>query len=210
MVAIKRLGSKSGDRYGTYFGIQGVVRTFVHSDGVVVARVPIAKVFHLVGRILEEKTSSPSLTVAQATTDILAFEDPEEVAKRQARLAAKTIASFDAHTSDDKVLTMSYDSPESAGITYLCDVAARPVRERRGIQPGVGRMVNDIGILMVNQTRGNATRIAPCCVMMDSGAQPVMIGKRIWFTVHSPLSHPLVTWSGRRIILGSHYNLVFE
>ena len=55
-----------------------------------------AKVFHLAGRTLEGKASLPSLTMAQATTNIIVSEDPEEMAKRQARLAAWTIVSFDA------------------------------------------------------------------------------------------------------------------
>ena len=41
-----------------------------------------AKVFHLAGRILEGKASLPSMTMVQPTTDILASEDREEVAKR--------------------------------------------------------------------------------------------------------------------------------
>ena len=38
--------------------------------------------------------------------------------------------------------------------------------------------MNDTDILVVSRTGGNATRIAFHCVMMDSRAQPVMIGKR--------------------------------
>ena len=59
----------------------------------------------------------------------------------------------------------------------MSNVAARPAHERHGIRLGVVRMVNDTDILVVNQTGGNATRVASRCVMMDSGAQPVMIGK---------------------------------
>ena len=95
------------------------------------------------------------------------------------RLAAETIPSFDAHLSDNRVPTTSYDSPKFAGAVYLFDVAARPTRERRAIRLGVVRMVNDTDILVVSRTRGNATRVAPRCVMMDSGAQPVMIGKSL-------------------------------
>ena len=40
-------------------------------------------------------------------------------------------------------------------------------------------MVNDTGILVVSRTGGNVIRVAPRCVMMDSGAQPVMIGKKL-------------------------------
>ena len=160
------------------------------------------------------------MTVAQATPDIFAFEDLEEVAKRRAKLAAETIASFDAHTSYDKAPITSYDLPVPAGAAYLSDVAARPTRECRGIRPGVVRIVYVTGILMVSRTGGNATQVAPRCVMIDSGAQPVMIGKKLaqnwgwrprnWLVVHLPLSHPLVTWSGPQVILESHYSLASE
>ena len=100
----------------------------------------LAKVFHLAGRILEGKVFSSSLTVAQATTNILASEDPKEVAKQRARLAAKTIASFDIHTSDDRGPTTSNDSPESVEVAYVFDVAIRSICERRGIRLGVMRM----------------------------------------------------------------------
>jgi hypothetical protein len=40
-------------------------------------------------------------------------------------------------------------------------------------------MVNDSGNLMVSQAGSNPIRVAPQCVMMDSGAQLVMIGKKL-------------------------------
>ena len=129
-----------------------------------------AKVFHLAGRILEMKASLSSLTVIQATTDIFVSEDYEEVAKQRVRLAAATIASFDAHTSDDRAPTTPYDLPQSVGVAYQSDVAGRPAREHRGIQLDAVRMVNDTDILVVSQTGGNITRVAPRCVLMDSWA----------------------------------------
>ena len=41
------------------------------------------------------------------------------------------------------------------------------------------RMMNDTSILMVSRTGGNATRVAHCCMIMDSGVQLVMIGKML-------------------------------
>ena len=108
------------------------------------------KVFHLAGRILEGKTSLPFLTAAQASTDIPTSEDLEDVAKQRARLAAETIASFNAHTSDDKAPTTSYDLPVSVGATYVSDVTARPARSRRGIRLSVVCMVNDTVIVVVS------------------------------------------------------------
>ena len=93
------------------------------------------------------KASSPSLTVAQATTNIPAFKDPEEVVKHRARLAVETISSFDIHTSNDRAPTTSYHSPVTAEAAYLSDVAARPTRKRNGIQPNIMCLVNDTNIL---------------------------------------------------------------
>ena len=114
-----------------------------------------AKVLYLAGRILEEKTSRFSLTVAQAIANIPTMEDLEEAAKRRARLAEEAITFFDIHTLDGQEPTSSYHSPASARATYLSDVAARPLCERRGIRRGVVRMVNDSGILMVSRAWGN-------------------------------------------------------
>ena len=44
---------------------------------------------------------------------------------------------------------------------------------------GVVHMVNDSDILVVSRAGGNPIRVAPQCVMMDSGAQSVMIGKKL-------------------------------
>ncbi len=85
-----------------------------------------AKVFHLASRILEGKATPSSLTVAQAAADLPTTKDPEEVAKRRARLAEEAIASFDAHILDGQEPTSFYHSPASASATYLSDVAARP------------------------------------------------------------------------------------
>lgn len=59
------------------------------------------KIFHLTGRILDGKASLSSLTVAQATTCNPATEDPDEFAKRRARLIVEAIAHFDAYTSNN-------------------------------------------------------------------------------------------------------------
>ena len=79
------------------------------------------------------KASSPSLTVAQDTMDIYGSENPKEVAEQQARLAIETIISFDAHASDDRAPTTSYELPVSTGAAYLSDFAIKHIRERHGI-----------------------------------------------------------------------------
>ena len=137
-----------------------------------------AKVFHLASRILEGRTSPSSLIVAQAIANLPITEDLEKAARRQVRLAAEAITYFDAHVSGGQESTTFYNSPASAGTTYLSDVATRLACERQGIRPSVVHMVNDSSILVVSQAGGNIMRVAPKCVMMDSGAQPVIIGKK--------------------------------
>ena len=66
-----------------------------------------------------------------------------------------------------------------SGVAYLSDVAARSTRERGSIRPGVVRLVNTNGVMVVGRTDGNTTRATPPRVMLDSGAQPVMIGKQL-------------------------------
>ena len=66
-----------------------------------------------------------------------------------------------------------------SGVAYLSDVAARSARERGSIRPGVVRLVNTNGVMVVGHTDGNTTRTTPPHVMLDSGAQPVMIGKQL-------------------------------
>ena len=53
-----------------------------------------AKIFHLADRILEEKTPHALLTMAQTTFDPSTTKDPEEIARRQAKLAVEAIAFF--------------------------------------------------------------------------------------------------------------------
>ena len=116
----------------------------------------------------------PSLNVAQAVTQP---PSDEELAKLRAKLAAEAIAAFHACPLQKIDSSLAFDVPLATGAAYLSDVAARPARERQHLQPGVVRLVNDNNVLVVSRTGGHTTRATPLRVMMDSGAQPVMIGK---------------------------------
>lgn len=166
-----------------------VVRDTAHTLAYKVLQMPIfssvellapdfkpAGVFHLAGKMLEGKVPMPSLEVAQAVTEPSTDED---LAKLRAKLAAEAIAAFDEGASQQTEPSPSFDAPLPTGVAYLSDVAARSARERRNLRPGVVRLVNDNNVLVVSRTGGNATRATPLRVMMDSGAQPVMIGKRL-------------------------------
>ena len=64
-------------------------------------------------------------------------------------------------------------------MAYLSNVAARSAREWRGVRPLVVHLVNDDGVMVVGRTNDNSIGATPLRVMLDSRAQPVMIGKQL-------------------------------
>ena len=135
-----------------------------------------ASVFHLAGSMLEGKVPIPSMEVSQA---VIAPPTEEELVALRAKLAAEAISIFEANAAPTPPLQPSEDQSLISGVAYLSDIAARSARERRGVRPGVVRLVNDDGVMVVGRTDGNSTRATPLRVMLDSGAQPVMIGKQL-------------------------------
>jgi hypothetical protein len=135
-----------------------------------------ASVFHLAGSMLEGKVPIPSMEVLQA---VIAPPTEDELVALRAKLAAEAISIFEANAAPTPPLQPSVDQSLISGVAYLSDIAARSARERRGVRPGVVRLVNDDGVMVVGRTDGNSTRATPLRVMLDSGAQPVMIGKQL-------------------------------
>lgn len=82
------------------------------------------------------------------------------------------------HASYGHELTTSYDSLASAGVAYLFDIVAGPARERKDIRHGLVHMVNDSDLLMVSRAGSNAIQVVSQYIMMDSGAQHVIFGKK--------------------------------
>ena len=60
---------------------------------------------------------------------------------------------------------------------YLADLSARSARERQQVKPGVVRLVNEGHVFSVSQSKAPA--VYPQRVLMDTGAQPVMLDKRL-------------------------------
>ena len=72
-----------------------------------------------------------------------------------------------------------FDMPLATKVAYLVDVVAWFVRERQSLRTGVVRLVNDNNVLVVNRTGRHTIHATPLRVIMDFGAQLVMIGKRL-------------------------------
>ena len=137
---------------------------------------PPARVFHLAGSMLEGKVPMPSLEVSQAVT---APPSEEDLVAMRAQLAAEAIAAFDANATTTPVEQSSRDQSLVSGVAYLSDVAARSARERCTLRPGVVCLANDGGVMAVGRTDGPSIRATPLRVILDSGAQPVMIGRQL-------------------------------
>lgn len=137
---------------------------------------PPARVFHLAGSMLEGKVPMPSLAVSQA---VMAPPTEEDLVAMRAQLAAEAIAAFDANATSTPVAQSSGDQSLVSGVAYLSDVAARSARERCTLRPGVVRLANNGGVMAVGRTDGPSIRATPLRVILDTGAQPVMIGRQL-------------------------------
>ena len=124
---------------------------------------------------------------------------------KRASLANAAIIAFGKHTD---ILLASISTVDTsflnyaAGAAYLADISARPPRERHNLQPGVVRLMNDKSLFVVSRADMPTIRATPLRVMMDSGAQPVMIGKGLAESLGLTLTHldtcpfPIVTSVG--------------
>ena len=124
-----------------------------------------AGVFHLTGRMSENKADLPSLQVSQAVVDIPIVEEVEDLANLRASLADAAIIAFGKHT-DISVVDTSFLN-YAAGAAYLADISARSARERHNLQLEVVRLMNDKSLFVVSRT----------------DAQPVMIGKGLAYSL---------------------------
>ena len=61
----------------------------------------------------------------------------------------------------------------------MANVAARCAREYQSLRPCVERLVYDNNVLVVSRAGGNTTRATRLRVIMDSGAQPIMIDEQL-------------------------------
>ena len=71
---------------------------------------------------------------------------------------------------------------------YMAGVPARSARERQQVKPGVVRLGNEGGAFLVS--RGDSSKVYPKRVLLDTRAQPVMLGQRLANEL-GPVAHNL-------------------
>ena len=130
------------------------------------------EVFHLASKMLEGELPMPSLEVAQTITQPCTEED---LAKLRAKLATEAIATFEENVVHQMTPNPPFDVPLATRLAYLADVAAKCSHECQSLQSGLVQLVNDNNVLVVSRLDGNTIRATLLRVIMDSGAQRVMI-----------------------------------
>ena len=139
-------------------------------------------VFYLVRRMLEGKADLSSLQVSQAVVDIHVAEEVEDLANLRASFADAAIIVFGKHTDIPPSTISAMDTSflnYAVDAAYLADISARSARERHSLQLGVVRLMNNKPLFVVSRMDILAIRATPLTVMINSGAHPVMIGKRL-------------------------------
>lgn len=103
----------------------------------------------------------------------------EDLVAIRAKFVADVISAFEVNATSYSTAQLGGDHSLIFGVVYLSDVAARSARKRRSVRPEVVRLVNDGGVMVVGCTEGNSTRVGPHRIILDSGAQPMMIDNQL-------------------------------
>ena len=149
-----------------------------------------AAVYYMAGKIMAGKATMPACASTKAMREegdlppLMAVDDSD--VRAQAAMDAKEAL---RHWTGwkKKVLPMQapFKQEQSLGLpsccdtatVYLADLSARSARERQQVKPGVVLLVNEGHVLLVSQSK--APSVYPQRVLMDTGAQSVMLGKRL-------------------------------
>ena len=127
-----------------------------------------------------EKGDSSSLAVDEDGTRVQAAKAAEE-ALRQWKGWKKDSSISQALYHDSAAFSSKHPlcstSESDVATVYLAGVPARFARERHQVKPRVVRLVNEGQTFSV--TRGDSSRAYPKRVLLDTGAQPVMLGRRL-------------------------------
>ena len=152
-----------------------------------------ADVYHMAWNMAQGKEPLPSVIASNAMQTEVPTQEEERLSRERAKAATEAEVALRNWTGWRKDLlpaedltgvqkTESFDRPDSSAVggaaaVYLASVSARPARERQQLKPGVVRLVNHGHVFSVSS--GKRKSVFPTRVLCDTGAQPVMIGKRL-------------------------------
>ena len=126
-----------------------------------------------------EKGDSLSLAVDEDGTRVQAAKAAEEALRlwKEWKKVSSTSQALHHSLVCLSEYPLCYTSESDVATVYLVGVPARFVRELHQMKPRVVRLVNEGQTFSV--TRGDSSRAYPKRVLLDTGAQLVMLGKRL-------------------------------
>lgn len=132
----------------------------------------LALIFQQTNKILQDEIYMPSLQVVQVVTKPSTRKD---LIKLQTKLVVETIAIFDEGYLKDTNINLSSDMLLATWIEFLFIVLIRSASEYQNLCLEVVQLVNDNNVLVARTTSGNITHATFLYIMIDFGAQPIMI-----------------------------------
>ena len=157
-----------------------------------------ADVYHMAGSMMQGKVPLPPTIAVNAMQAEEPSQQEVDLARERAKAATEAELALRNWTGWKKDLppvgdlievsnTDSHhplDSPAEGdtAAVYLASVSARPARERQQLKPGVVRLINHGHVFSVSS--GKRQGVFPTRVLLDTGAQPVMIGRRLADELH--------------------------
>ena len=148
-----------------------------------------ATVYHMAGKMMQGKVQLPAHVAMKETNDHVEGENTEDIKKQAAIEVAEALRRWKGWKKDPP-LAVEFDSGVHSGdssidvgddmkvaASYLANIPARASRERLQMKPGVVKLANSNHVFSVG--RGNGSRVYPQKVLLDTGAQPIMLGKSL-------------------------------
>ena len=141
-------------------------------------------VYHMAGKMMQGTVEMPA-NVAMKEIEDSSMVGGEEGMREEAVKAATDALRCWKGWPKEPPLQAEFDSSLAASevpggdleiaTSYLATVPARTTRERLQVKPGVVRLANFGHVFSV--ARGDSSQVFPQKVLLDTGAQPVMLGK---------------------------------
>ncbi len=145
-------------------------------------------VYHMAGKMMQGTVPVPANVAMKEMGKSPMVEDEEGIRREVVKEATDALRKWKGWKKDSPspiefdsgLQTLSEDSVEQIGdmgiaASYLANVPARAARERLQVKPGVVRLANSGHVFSV--ARGAASEVFPQKVLLDTGAQPVMLGR---------------------------------
>ena len=148
-----------------------------------------ATVYYMAGKIMQGKVQLPANVAMKNTEESIVTEDIEGKKKQAASEAVDALGRWKDWKKEPPLAVefesglhlnenhLDLEDDMKVATSYLANIPARATRERLQMKPGVVKLANSGRVFSV--ARGNGSKVYPQKVLLDTGAQPIMLGKNL-------------------------------